>query len=173
MKSKIFSIIVVGLLIVFGLAVSANFLSIRDILRGKVSDGDVEKNGSSDKTPNDGAEMIRVMTPHVGEEIVSPLRVTGLARGTWYFEASFSVKVVGADEKVLGIGVAQAQGNWMTDEFVPFLGEIYFDPVNEKIGFVIFEKDNPSGMPEKAASVRIPVMFTSVKADMTKGILQP
>src|SRR5690606_7013544 len=37
-------------------------------------------------------DLIRVSTPAAGGTVTSPIRVTGEARGTWYFEGSFPVR---------------------------------------------------------------------------------
>lgn len=90
--------------------------------------------------------------------IKSPLKITGEARG-WYFEGSFPIKL--ADEKgnILAVAIATATEDWMVDEFVPFEAELIFDAGGRKRGEIIFEKDNPSGLPELDQSLRLPILF--------------
>jgi murein DD-endopeptidase MepM/ murein hydrolase activator NlpD len=102
---------------------------------------------------------VRVITLLPESVVASPLMVSGEARGMWYFEASFPVTVRDANDQVLGTGVAQAQGEWMTTEFVPFQTTVSFTPSSTPTGFVVFQKDNPSGLPEHADEVRVPVRF--------------
>ena len=54
---------------------------------------------------------------------------------------------------------AQAKSNWMTTEFVPFEVELVFSSPATETGILIFEKDNPSGLPEYADAVSMPVRF--------------
>jgi len=104
-------------------------------------------------------EHIRVSAPDPGALIASPLRVAGEARGTWYFEASFPIRLVDAAGQVLVAVPAQARGEWMTTNFVPFEVQLRFVPPSSPGGFLILQKDNPSGLPEHADSLVIPVRF--------------
>ncbi len=110
-------------------------------------------------------EMIEVAIPQSGATVTSPARVAGRARGNWYFEASFPVKIIDANGNQLGIAPAQAQGEWMTTELVPFDVSVPFTLPTTREGFIVLEKDNPSGLPEHADERRIPVQFTQVATD--------
>ena len=105
------------------------------------------------------SEMIVVDSPIASTSVSSPLVATGQARGNWFFEASFPVRVIGADGVELGVGIAQSQGDWMTTEFVPFIANVQFDPKGNTEGVIRFSKDNPSGLPEFDAHVDVPVTF--------------
>ncbi len=105
---------------------------------------------------NASADMIQPELPFPGAVTGKTFRVTGKARGMWYFEASFPVKVLDKDGKILFEGPAQAQGEWMTEEFVPFAVEVtvpqsYIGPAT-----LVLQNDNPSGLPENEASVSFP-----------------
>jgi SanA protein len=104
-------------------------------------------------------DMIRVLAPAKNELIKSPFVVKGEARGNWYFEASFPVKIFDANGKQLGSVVAQAKSDWMTTDFVPFEAMLQFDTSITKTGTVVFQKDNPSGLPENDQSISIPILF--------------
>ncbi len=104
-------------------------------------------------------ENIRVTAPSANAVITSPLTVSGEARGTWYFEASFPVEILDANRNQVAITPAQAQGEWMTENFVSFLATLDFTPPATDTGFVVFKKDNPSGLPEHDAQIEIPVRF--------------
>lgn len=103
--------------------------------------------------------LIRVTSPNPNDIVKSPLIVEGEARGNWYFEASFPVTLTDANGKILARAPAQAQEEWMTTDFVPFKIGLKFDPPETSTGFLIFEKDNPSGLPEHADEFKIPVRF--------------
>ena len=104
-------------------------------------------------------DVIRVDSPLSDSVVQSPLKVTGSARGIWYFEASFPVRIFDSNGKELGIVPAQAQGDWMTADFVPFEANIAFQTPATETGMLVLEKDNPSGLPENSDSVTIPVRF--------------
>jgi len=104
-------------------------------------------------------ERIRVTTPSANAVITSPLSITGEARGMWYFEASFPVELVDAHRNQIAIVPAQAQGEWMTEDFVPFTATLTFTAPATDMGFLVLKKDNPSGMPEHDAQIEIPVRF--------------
>src|SRR6185436_1582043 len=56
----------------------------------------------STTTPqNDKSDLIIVDTPKAGDKVKSPLVVKGKARGNWYFEASFPVRIEDKNGKVL------------------------------------------------------------------------
>jgi hypothetical protein len=106
---------------------------------------------------NASADLITVETPFPGAVTGKEFSVIGEARGTWFFEASFPVELIDKDGKTLAIAVAQAQGEWMTEEFVPFKATIkapdsYIGPAT-----LVLHKDNPSGLPEHDASISFPI----------------
>jgi hypothetical protein len=48
----------------------------------------------------------------------------------------------------------------MTEEFVPFTGEVSFTKGEAKRGTLIFRNDNPSGLAENQKELVMPVRFT-------------
>ena len=105
------------------------------------------------------SNLIVVDYPRPNQWIGSPVLIEGQARGFWYFEASFPIELVGDNGKFLGEGIAQAQANWMTEEFVPFSLELSFIKPSSQIGDLILRNSNPSGLPENAKELHIPVRF--------------
>jgi hypothetical protein len=116
-------------------------------------------NSQSKKEPYLYKDLIKIDFPVQNEKINSPVVVSGAARGQWYFEASFPVQILDEDGTILGSDPVQAQGEWMTTEFVPFSGEINFTKPKGKTGSIVFKKDNPSGLPQNDDSVSIPINF--------------
>lgn len=95
------------------------------------------------------------------QPVTSPLTVSGEVPGNWSFEASFPVRLTDADGTVLAEAVAQIEGDWMTEEMVPFGVTLTFDPpVAGTTGYLILIKDNASGLPEHDDSLSIPVTFS-------------
>lgn len=104
-------------------------------------------------------DLIRVANPMANQIISSPLEITGEARGTWYFEANFSAELIDANNKSLGVAVVEAQEDWMTEDFVPFVGTLTYQTPETKSGTLIVRNANASGLPENEKVVRIPVKF--------------
>lgn len=104
-------------------------------------------------------ESVIVTSPLAGATISSPVTIKGQARGWWFFEASFPIKIIDANGQLLGIVPAQAQTDWMTTDFVPFEVSVEFSQPSTSSGFIVLLKDNPSGLPENDAEVRVPVQF--------------
>lgn len=102
-------------------------------------------------------ERIRVTTPMPAQESASPLEVRGVARGNWYFEASFPIRLRMSNGKEIAQGVATAQGDWMTEDFVPFTASLPFSVDTATGAILVLERDNPSGAPNQDAAVEIPV----------------
>lgn len=118
----------------------------------------------------DKKDLIVVSEPKPLSSVTSPLMVRGEARGMWYFEASFPVTLLDGNGKPVAVGYASALldpndpgSTWMTEDFVPFESKLVFTakPATET-GTLVLEKDNPSGLPENADELRIPVRFGAV-----------
>jgi hypothetical protein len=114
-------------------------------------------------TENIGNEMemsdkIRVSFPRPNQLLVNPATITGEARGGWFFEASAPVKLVDDESgEIVATGHIMAQGDWMTEKFVSFSGQLTFKTPPSPKATLILEKDNPSGDPAKAEQLTIPV----------------
>ena len=118
----------------------------------------------TETTAKDISEQIKVTKPQPNQVIQSPLTIEGEARGTWFFEATFPVKLLDANGDVIATHFAQAQDDWMTEDFVPFKAQIEFEKPATDTGLLILEKDNPSGLPENDAKIEIPVRFDNQSA---------
>jgi hypothetical protein len=106
------------------------------------------------------SDMIQLVQPQPNQEIFSPLTIQGQAKGNWFFEASAPVVVVDWDGLIIGQGYISAQGDWMTEDFIEFTGEIEFEnPVLYDYGSLILQKANPSDLPANDAALEIPVRF--------------
>lgn len=111
-------------------------------------------------SPASGNEnLIRVTNIAANQEITSPLTIRGEARGNWYFEASFPVELRDGNGKLIAQVPAQAIGEWMTTEFVPFSVALTFAKPTTATGTLILHNDNPSGLPENDRWISIPVRF--------------
>lgn len=106
---------------------------------------------------------ILISFPQENDSVLSPLLVSGLARGQWFFEATFPLEVVDAHGISLGAGYVQSFSNWMTEEFIPFQGEVEFSESTTKKGTLIISNANPSGLSKHHREVRVPIQFTRVR----------
>lgn len=106
--------------------------------------------------------LIEVSRPEAGETVGNPIELTGEARGNWFFEASAPVVVTDWDGRIIGESFITAEGEWMTEEFVPFSGTVEYElPADSysATGTVIFQKANPSGLPEHDAAREVRVIL--------------
>ncbi len=107
-------------------------------------------------------DLIVLDSPLPGSAIASPLTITGKARGTWFFEGSFPVTLVNWDGLIIADGYATAQGEWMTTEYVPFVGTITFEKPDTEVsdrGWIILKKDNPSGEPQFDNALEVEIKY--------------
>lgn len=104
-------------------------------------------------------DLIILSSPTSGQTIDTPLNIEGSARGNWYFEASFPVELQDANGNLMASTAAQAKGDWMTEDFVPFTATLDFGAPKTEMGFLILKKDNPSGLPENDDQLKVPVKF--------------
>lgn len=103
--------------------------------------------------------LIEVSAPAAGATVGSPLVITGRARGTWFFEGSFPVKIVDKGGSLVTSTYATAQTDWMTEDWVEFVSTVNFSVVTSTPAMIVLEKDNPSGLPEHDDSISFPVML--------------
>lgn len=160
MNNRIWIAIVIILVVALSIALTAR----------KGADSTKEASEQTQKQPADNKadlessvpqkdDLIRVTSMKNNQVVDGSFTVTGEARGQWYFEGSFPVRIEDANGKVLGKVVAQAKGEWTTTEYVPFEVFVIFDKYQTSTGYIIFEKDNPSGLPENANELRVPIVF--------------
>lgn len=115
--------------------------------------------GTTPSAPAALADTIIVDQPLPRATVTSPLTITGKARGNWFFEASAPVELKDASGVVIAHGTMQAQGDWMTTNFVPFVATLTFTSPVTKTGTLVLKNDNPSGDPAKQKQLDIPVVF--------------
>jgi hypothetical protein len=107
--------------------------------------------------PADKSNLIRVRSPKPNALVRSPLHITGEARGSWYFEATFPVAIFDGQRVELARHYATAQGEWMTDDFVPFEADLVFSTGGAREGTLVLYKANPSGGLDQEDQLLVPV----------------
>ncbi len=138
--------------------VSTNDQGLEDTLDTNENDHSMPGDANLDNE-DDMMGKIQVQEPLQGSKVVSPLIVKGDAVGPWFFEGSFPVKLLDDQGKELASTTATSTESWMTETMIPFEAKLTFDPGTATSGKVVLEKDNPSGLPENAGKVEIPVIF--------------
>ena len=105
-------------------------------------------------------DLIVVESPRPQAQVTSPIKITGKARGNWFFEGSFPIILTNWDGLIIAEGYATADGEWMTTEYVPFTATLSYTLPPEtpyRRGFLILKKDNASGEPQFDNSIEIPI----------------
>lgn len=102
---------------------------------------------------------IAVDSPENGAAVGREFSVTGRARGSWYHEGTFLVELRTTDGLRLGAGSANAQGDWMTDDLVPFRADMVAAQEHRGPALLVLWKANPSDLPENDAALTVPVVI--------------
>jgi hypothetical protein len=152
MKIKVIISSIIVLIIIFIFALSSCSI---------LAPAETTSKETSIKEQDTTSDQIKVSKPAPNQVVQSPLIIEGEALGTWFFEATFPVKLVDANGNIVATHFAQAQGEWMTEDFVSFKAQIEFEKPATATGVLVLEKDNPSGLPENDAKIEIPVRFDS------------
>lgn len=111
---------------------------------------------------NEKDDLIRVSSLRPYQIVNSPLVITGVAKGSWFFEASFPIVLISGDGTIVAQGIAKAKSDWMTTNFVQYEATLTFKldkNLYNKKAMLVFKKDNPSGLPENENSLEIPVII--------------
>lgn len=106
-----------------------------------------------------GTESIQIQNIIPQQKIASPVLIKGVARGSWFFEAVFPVRLVAEDGTLLASGIAKADDNWQVDSFVPFHAQLIFTSIGHTSGVIEFHKNNLSNSLQKDDEFTIPVTF--------------
>ncbi len=104
--------------------------------------------------------LIRVKTPRPNEAISSPLLVYGEARGFWFFEADFPIKLLDGKNVLISLepSFVITSEEWKTEDFVSFSSSHTFEVPITATGTLIFCKDEPS-LSECSETLHFPVKF--------------
>jgi len=123
------------------------------------------KNDTKNKSPEISqkkdpvSDMIVIEYPKPHDIVTSPLVIKGRARGTWLFEGSFPVTLYYGEGKDFIETFAMVEGEWMTENFIPFTLTINFPEPYVNDGLLILKRNNPSDIREQDMSLSIPLRF--------------
>ena len=128
------------------------------------SEEEARNEGTRGTTVDAGSDTtvgVRLFTPGENALVGSPVHLAGEARGKWYFEASFPIRIYDADGVLLAEGTAQTapqSGAVAVETFVPFTATLFFSAsTTADTGTIVLANDNPSGDPAKAESLIVPI----------------
>jgi hypothetical protein len=142
-------------------------LGVAFVLLGYLKNSGAIKEGGKDDvletqfsfTSLKGAKIF-VDQPTEDSLVTSPLKITGRAPGNWFFEASAPVIITNWNGLIIGESYITAQGDWMTTDYVPFEGTLEFTNTEYgDYGFLILQKDNPSGESQFDDAIEFKVLF--------------
>ena len=94
-----------------------------------------------------GEDLIVLDSPSPSQVQARKVSISGRARGTWFFEGSFPATITDENGNELAKSHVQAQSDWMTEDLVPFSGEISIPDGMAVPPSVLLrlEADDPSG----------------------------
>lgn len=95
-----------------------------------------------------------------GQTVSNPIKIEGKARGYWFFEGSFPIKLISTNNEILGISIATSSEDWMTEDYISFTSELnYTKSTSTNRALLILSKDNPSDNRELDQEIYIPVVL--------------
>ncbi len=149
-----------------------------------VSENDASSDSTHDSAPVQGdkndnssdAADIQIEKPKSGDTASSPLEIDGRAKGSWFFEGQFPIKLIDGNGLVLATGQAKALGDWANEDTVPFRAILEFSVPASASATLVFSQDDPSGQSNaeeikvpvaigKAAGMKIKVFFLNIQFD--------
>lgn len=116
--------------------------------------------GSSDQNQKSLLDLPSVTEPKSGSKITSPVTIRGTVPPGWMFEGVFPIKLLDSNRKLIAQTQAteEAPGSWQSNVSVYFKATVNFS-TSAKSGFLVLEKDNPSGLPTNSKTFEVPVSF--------------
>lgn len=148
------------LIVVLLLAGTAWLLAIFDVGRKGETDQDLYS-GFNSHSYLFRIDSVKISEPLPDILLPDSVKISGFARGNWFFEASFPIELKDEAGKVIVSTVATAKSSWMTTDFVPFEAGLVLPKYLSGKGELVFKKDNPSGLPEFDDYVTLPVLFST------------
>lgn len=113
--------------------------------------------GDSYQYVNASKNDIFVTFPNPGGDVMSSVTVEGYARGSWYSEGVFPVEVKNVNGLTIGSGEGKANGEWITNDFVPFTAQIALRALYSGPAMVIISKGTQEVGAPSDASLSFPI----------------
>jgi hypothetical protein len=94
-----------------------------------------------------------------GGTIANGMKVSGIVKNGYFFEANILVNVLDANKTLLKSGHGTAITDWMTVGPVSFESNLDLSGLTPGAGFIEIHNDNASGLPANDKSILIPVII--------------
>lgn len=109
---------------------------------------------------NDLSNSIIITSPIKNEQVSSPLRIVGRARGDWFVEGAILVELTDLYGNHISSGSVSAQEKWATKDFVAFLGTLQFNNFikGSKANLILYKNNQAQGNIQDKKMI-IPIMF--------------
>jgi len=108
-----------------------------------------DPNGKTQQTQSvENGLKVTVVTPDLSQPLKSPVTIHGKVAGTYFSEGVFPVLLIDSKGNEIARVQAQADGEWMTQDAVPFTAQLTFTTPTDPNAKLVFMKDNESGLPE-------------------------
>lgn len=111
------------------------------------------------------AEII-VYQPRAEGSVEPPFLIVGEAHEDWFVDGIFPIRIYDADDNLVSrITARQTDVQWRTEGFLPFEASVdryEFLPVDRR-GYLLFQKNETSGIIGTEASVETPIRFKSLR----------
>lgn len=151
----------VSIIVIIFFAVVGFFLLTQFNLKDQQNNAENKDENESEIAKNGS---LVVENPKINQVINSPLELRGEVRGTWLFEGTSEVVLTDWDGRIIAETYIEAQENWMNENFVPFKATLEFQKPEDigafsDSGSIIFQKANPSGLPEKDDALEFSIRF--------------
>lgn len=121
------------------------------------------------KHPAEAHPEISLSNLSNNQAIASGFTVQGKVKGNWFFEGSFPVEILNANRQKLSTVLAQTKEDWMTSEMIGFFAKLDFPKPLTDHGYVVFRRDNPSGLPEHDREFTVQVRFSGQDRSSRSG----
>ncbi len=114
---------------------------------------------SPSRSPAQGTP-IKIKSISLTSPTKGPLVIKGTVDSGWMFEGVMPVKLLDAGRQEIASGSAKetAPGSWQSGKAVDFSVSLTFTTESAS-GFLVFQNDNPSGLPSNQKSFELPVRF--------------
>jgi len=119
---------------------------------------EIKTTGNNTNTEYDGSLILNNFNEN--DLLQTGFVIEGKIKDNFFFEGTFPIEVQDMSGNTLGISFATSKTDWMTSDYIEFKTEpINFDKKSNTEGYILFKKDNPSGLSEKDRTIKLKVKF--------------
>jgi hypothetical protein len=93
--------------------------------------------------PATALDVASVEAPQAGARVTSPLAISGIAPGNWYFENQFPTQLVAADGTVLAEAPAHPRVSWTDPGDKTFDATLTFNVTADTPATLVLQEDMP------------------------------